>query len=873
MGVKQNASSSRLGEYRRKRAFDETPEPGAEPEAGPESAAQTKAKPEPDGDAGVAEARFVVHEHHARSLHWDLRLERDGALVSWAIPKGIPPDPKSNRLAVHVEDHPLSYIDFAGEIPVGSYGAGEVRIWDAGTYETHKFRNDEVIVTFHGKRLRGKYVLFQTKGKNWMIHRMDPPQSEREAMPERLVPMLAKLSSLPANDEDYGYEIKWDGIRALAFVQGGRMRLENRNGRDVSKQYPELRALGEELGSREAILDGEIVALDEHGRPSFARLQQRMHVSSPSAVRRLASAAPVSYMIFDLLYLDGRGTMGLPYRERRVSLEELDLRGPAWQTPAYHAGEGRELLAAAAEQHLEGVLAKRLDSRYLPGKRSGEWLKIKNVNRQELVIGGWLPGKGSRAGRIGALLMGYYEPDGPARDHRDRKGGPDRRPQVLRYAGRVGTGFKERDLELLGRELQERSRDSSPFTGTQPPRGARFVEPQLVAEIEFAHWTDDRILRHSAYKGLRDDKPASAVVREQEQPADPSPVSAGEGALDEREIVEGRTIVDGRETVDEKAILEIPAFRALIDAGRRVSGGVEIEVEGRTLKLTNLEKVLYPTSGFTKGDLIGYYAQVAPVLLAHLHDRPLTLKRYPNGVREQYFYEKQSPRHRPDWVATTTIYSEHSKREIHYILCQDLPTLLWLANLAAIELHPSLSRAQAIARPTTLAFDLDPGAPANIVECCEVALELREMFDQLGLSSFAKTSGSKGLQVYVPLGGEDDLTYEQTKPFAHAVADLFERRRPELVVSQMAKKLRPGKVLIDWSQNDEHKTTVSVYSLRAKERPTVSTPLDWEEVQSCRERGEEDLLVFDAQHVLERVAKHGDRFAEVLSLRQALPAL
>jgi bifunctional non-homologous end joining protein LigD len=315
-----------------------------------------------------------------------------------------------------------------------------------------------------------------------------------------------------------------------------------------------------------------------------------------------------------------------------------------------------------------------------------------------------------------------------------------------------------------------------------------------------------------------------------------------------------------------------------------VAGGVEIELEGRTLKLTNLEKVLYPKSGFTKGDLIGYYAAIAPVLLPHLRDRALTLKRYPNGVREKYFYEKQSPRHRPDWVQTTTIYSEHSKREIHYVICQDLPMLVWLANLAAIELHPSLSRAEAIARPTTLAFDLDPGPPASIVECCEVALELREMFNELGLSSFAKTSGSKGLQVYVPLGhdeklgDENDLTYEQTKPFAHAVADLFERRHPELIVSQMAKKLRAGKVLIDWSQNDEHKTTVSVYSLRAKEHPTVSTPtvstpLDWEEVQRCREEGDEDLLVFDAGQVLERVAEHGDLFAEVLSLRQALPEL
>jgi bifunctional non-homologous end joining protein LigD len=863
VGVK--ATSPRLGEYRRKRKFDETPEPGPEPEPGaeaePEVEPEANAEAEAHGHAGVAEARFVVHEHHARSLHWDLRLERDGVLVSWAVPKGIPPDPKSNRLAVHVEDHPLSYIDFAGEIPKGSYGAGEVQIWDAGTYEAHKFRKDEVIVTFHGERLHGKYALFQTKGKNWMIHRMDPPESERQAIPEGLVPMLAKLSSLPTDDESYGYEVKWDGIRALAFIQGGRIRLINRNKRDVTTQYPELRALGAELGSREAILDGELVALDEQGRPSFERLQQRMHVSSPSTVRKLASEVPVSYMIFDLLYLDGRSTMELPYRERRASLEQLDLHGPAWQAPAYHAGAGREFLAAAAEQHLEGIVAKRLDSRYRPGKRSGEWLKIKNVNRQELVIGGWLPGKGSRAGKLGALLMGYYEPDEHGR-------------QVLRYAGRVGTGFKERDLEHLGRELEARSRDTSPFTGTQPPRGARFVEPELVAEIEFAQWTREHILRHSSYKGLRDDKPATAVVREQEQPVQGPPVSSGNEATDRNGATDGSEALGGSEATDGSEALNI---RALIEAGRQVTGGVEIELEEHTLKLTNLEKVLYPKTGFTKGDLIAYYAAIAPALLPHIYNRPLTLKRYPNGVHEKYFYEKQSPRHRPDWVATTTIWSEHSKREIHYTLCQDLPTLVWLANLAGIELHPSLSRAEAIGRPTTLAFDLDPGPPANIVECCEVALELREMFDQLGLSSFAKTSGSKGLQVYVPLGDElgdkNDLTYEQTKPFAHAVADLFERRHPELVVAAMAKAERAGKVLIDWSQNDEHKTTVSVYSLRAKEHPTVSTPLDWEEVETCREEHDPELLAFDAAQVLERVAERGDLFAEVLSLRQSLPEL
>jgi bifunctional non-homologous end joining protein LigD len=366
-----------------------------------------------------------------------------------------------------------------------------------------------------------------------------------------------------------------------------------------------------------------------------------------------------------------------------------------------------------------------------------------------------------------------------------------------------------------------------------------------VCEVEFTEWTRAGTLRHPSYKGLREDKAAAEVVRER---------------------------VTASEEIPGPPASETPGVRALIEAGQAVRGGVEVELEGRTLKLTNPDKVLYPKSGFTKADLIDYYAAISPVLLAHLRDRPLTLKRYPNGVEGKYFYEKQSPAHRPEWVQTTTVWSGHSKRDIHYTLCQDLPTLVWLANLADIELHPSLSLAGAPQRPTTLAFDLDPGSPASIVECCEVALELREMFEQLGLSSFAKTSGSKGLQIYVPLNGEE-VTYEQTKPFAHAVADLFQTRRPELVVSAMAKAERGGKVLIDWSQNDEHKTTVSVYSLRAKERPTVSTPVQWTEVESCRDARDPELLVFDAGQVRARVREHGDLFAQVSSLHQMLPEL
>ncbi|HTR88574.1 MAG TPA: non-homologous end-joining DNA ligase [Solirubrobacteraceae bacterium] len=302
---------------------------------------------------------------------------------------------------------------------------------------------------------------------------------------------------------------------------------------------------------------------------------------------------------------------------------------------------------------------------------------------------------------------------------------------------------------------------------------------------------------------------------------------------------------------------------------------MEIEIEGRTLKLTNLEKVLYPDSAFTKGQVIDYYLRIAPVLLAHLRGRPLTLKRYPDGVQGKRFYEKQTPRHRPEWVATVPIASGGrggGARTIDYCLCEDLPTLVWLANLAAIELHPSLSRADRLARPTTLAFDLDPGAPADVVHCCAVALLLHELFEELGLRAFAKTSGSKGLQVYVPLN-ETEVTYAHTKPFAHAVATLMESRRPELVISRMTRTGRRGRVLIDWSQNDEHKTTVAVYSLRAREAPTVSTPISWAEVRACADSGDPAQLRFTAPEVLARVAERGDLFAGVLSLRQRLPEL
>jgi bifunctional non-homologous end joining protein LigD len=473
--------ADKLSDYRRKRDFKGTPEP-----AGGEDV---------ERDAG----RFVIQEHHARRLHWDFRLERDGVLVSWALPKGVPDDPKRNHLAVHVEDHPLSYIDFEGEIPEGNYGAGKVMVWDHGTYDCHKFRDDKVIVTLHGERVEGKYSLFRTRGDDWLIHRMDPPADpDREPMPERVEPMLAKLAKeLPRDDSAYAYEIKWDGIRAILYSESGRVRIESRNLKDITSRWPELRALGRELGSRDAILDGEIVTLDEQGRPSFQRLQSRMHLASESAVRRRMKEVPAAYMVFDLLYLEGRSLMDLPYVERRELLGELDLNGPTWKTPAYHRGDGDKLLEAAAAQGLEGVVAKRLDSRYVPGRRGDAWLKVKKQRSQELVVGGWTPGEGRRRDRLGALLVGHYK-DGQ-----------------LVYAGKVGTGFTEETLKQVGDALASLERKTSPFDGRQPPRGSIFVEPKLVAEVEFSEWTNAGTIRHPSFKGLRYDKDARDVVREE----------------------------------------------------------------------------------------------------------------------------------------------------------------------------------------------------------------------------------------------------------------------------------------------------------------------------------------------------------------------
>jgi bifunctional non-homologous end joining protein LigD len=471
----------KLREYRDKRDPARTPEP----------------VPSSDVPAGAsAGSSFVVQEHHARRLHWDFRLERDGVLVSWALPKGVPDDPAVNHLAVHTEDHPLEYGGFSGTIPRGEYGAGDVTIWDRGTYETVKWEPSEVKVILHGTRLSGSWALFQTKGSQWMIHR------ERQALPVSLTPMLATTGTAPPRyDEKWALEMKWDGVRALAFIETGKLRLMSRTRRDITMAYPELAGLGTSIAHKQVLLDGEIVVFGANGWPEFEALQPRIHVTDAMAAARLASLSPVTYLAFDVLQLDGRPLVDLPYRERRAVLDGLGISGPFWQAPPSFPGEDFAAVQEVSRQHsMEGIVAKRLDSRYLPGSRSDSWLKIKNSRRQEVVVAGWKPGKGNREGQVGSLLVGVHEPDGG-----------------LAYAGHVGTGFTVDTLRMLGQLLAPLRRDTSPFDEPVPPEHARtaiWAEPSLVIDVTFGLWTRAGRMRAPVYKGVRDDIDPEDVIRE-----------------------------------------------------------------------------------------------------------------------------------------------------------------------------------------------------------------------------------------------------------------------------------------------------------------------------------------------------------------------
>jgi bifunctional non-homologous end joining protein LigD len=807
--------TDRLRTYRAKRDPAQTPEPmGRRP-------------PRRQGAP-----RFVIQEHHARSLHWDLRLEHEGVMASWALPKGLPDDPARNHLAVHTEDHPMEYATFEGDIPSGQYGAGAMSIWDHGHYDVEKWSDSEVKFVLHGSRASGGYVLFQTKGKDWMIHRHGA-RATADPLPTSMAPMLATPGTLPEGRAVWAYEVKWDGARAIAWAEGGRVALHSRNGKDVTATFPDLAGLAEHLGMSAVILDGEIVALGEDGRPSFARLQNRLHIADPREARRRAAVDPVDFVAFDLLYAEGRSLLELPYDDRRARLEALGFNGPNFTTTeCFRDISGRDVLQAVTANGLEGVVAKRRTSTYRPGRRSPDWIKVKISTTQDVVIGGWTDGRGERTGELGSLLLGIPEGDG------------------LAYVGKVGTGFSDRARDDLLRSLAELRSEANPFGSTitdAEAKGAHFVRAQLVGEVAYGEWTPAGRLRHPKWKGLRNDMTPDDVTREDSGPDRDEESPDNDSPPDEKPDGDaGGSSPDARQAARRAA----------------ASPPVRVNVGGRELPITNLDKVLFPAVGFTKGQLIDYYARIAPVMLPHLAGRPLTMKRYPDGVEGKFFFEKHAPSHAPRWVKTLTVPSERDG-SIDYAVVNELATLIWAANLGTIEFHVPLWRARAgarklPARPDLMVFDLDPGEGTSIVECCLVARLLFDALADRGQPVYAKTSGMKGLQLYCRAAPK--ATWDTQRDEAHGMAQQLESEHRDLVVSKMRKDLRRGRVLIDWSQNHPTKTTIGVYSVRAAPTPTVSTPVTAEEVERCASQGDPALLKFDSEQVLARVEDLGDLF-------------
>jgi bifunctional non-homologous end joining protein LigD len=776
--VVQSPSVPPLAEYRRKRDPKQTPEPFG---------SKQKSK----------EPIFVVQRHDATRLHYDFRLELDGALASWAVPKGVPMEPGQQHLAVHVEDHPLDYATFEGEIPKGNYGAGTVEIWDSGTYELlERKRNGGLTVRLNGEKLDGVWALVPAKlggdEKNWLILRKRDDDAAPAIKPKRYAPMLASLEKQVPHGEAWLYEVKWDGYRALAYVTGGDVALFSRNDNDLTKRFADVaKAIGKALRTPNAVLDGEVCALNEQGQATFSAMQQGR------------AGTRYVFVAFDLLEVEGEPVLELPLTERRERLERLlDKRIRSVQF-SESFDDGDVLFQAAKDQRFEGVLAKKRQSTYQPGRRSRDWVKVKATNSQEFVIGGYTRGEGRRADSFGALLLGVF----------------DEGSTKLRYVGSVGTGFDDREIKrLLGllRPLETGEPQFDPVP--KPPRVRKgdivWVEPRLVAEVEFVEWTHDHRLRAPSYKGLREDKGPREVHEEEPLPT-------------------------------------------------------ELRKGNRVLKLSNLDKVFFPVERITKGDLLAYYRAVAPVLVPHLKDRPFTMIRYPDGIEGKHFFQKDAPSHMPDWIPTfralvSTRQSPRTQKWVNFPVVNDELALLWMVNMGCIDLNAWYSRVDKPDRPDFVLFDLDPSPDVGIGEVAQVALLVKEALDAFGLVGFPKTSSAEGMHVLVPV--ERRHTFEDTRRFSEIVAGAIARTHRGLATTEWTRSKRRG-VLIDSNQNGEGKTIASVYSVRPRRGAPVSTPLCWEEVNEAL-----DPTQFTMDVVRHRIEEHGDLFEGVLKTKQRLTA-
>ena len=848
--------------------------------------------PEPFGDRRPADGHlFVVHKHSARRLHYDLRLEIDGVLASWAVPKGPSVRHGERRLAVHVEDHPVEYADFEGVIPEGSYGAGPSIVWDRGWFRTlgdrpasEQVARGKLEFELFGFKLRGRWVLARMSGKEreWLLLKKADAFADGdepvETLPESVLSgltveelrdgprkldtlrsrlaasqapqgdvaprpglfMLATLADQPFSDPAWLFEIKYDGVRVLASRAGERVELRGRSGMVVTARYPEVVRALRALPLDRFLLDGEVVALDDRGRSSFQRLQARMNLTRPGDVERASLEVPVSAVFFDALALDGRDLRRLPLEERKACLQLLLPARGVVHFGDHVLAEGREFFDAACAARLEGVVAKKRDSPYV-GKRSRDWLKIKCQLRQEFVIGGYTSPQGSRA-HFGALHLGLYA-DGR-----------------LVYVSKVGTGFDEPTLALVAKRLAPLARATSPFdTGTPAGRGHHWVEPKLVCEVRFTEWTEDGGIRHPTFLGLRDDKRPEDCVRE---------VSAdleGRGARRAGHPSSTTLPTGPRRPPSERSAGAAPRSYGSRKGTRSGEPPAPSRPEDAPdVTITNPKKIFWPDDGYTKAGLVEYYDRIAPFLLPYLKDRPLVLTRYPDGIAGKSFFQKDAPEWIPAWIRTERIHSTAAGRDIDYFVVNDRASLRYVINLGTIPLHMWSSHLGSLERPDWLVLDLDPKA-APFTDVVRVARALHRILDTLELPSYVKTSGKTGLHVLLPLGARYDD--ETTRTFARLLAVLGVEAEPTIATVVRPLRSRGGKVYIDWGQNGHGQTIVAPFSVRPLPGAPVSCPLRWEEVTARLEPAR-----FTIATTPPRVEKLGDPMAPVLRERIDLAA-
>lgn len=839
-----------LERYQAKRKFDRTPEPAGSP-----------------GSPGAEQLQFCVQRHHATRLHYDLRLQVGGVLKSWAVPKGPTLDASGKRLAMLVEDHPLEYGHFEGVIPKGNYGAGSVMLWDTGSYrligpataEEQLARGD---FKFHlsGRKLNGDFALVRLNkkstgskkgsGEEWLLIKKkdafatpgwDPEEfaysvltrrTQQEiaegivdpapapAVPARhqpethtlhgahnavfpspgssgISPMLAQIGKGdPPTGEDWVFEVKWDGVRALCYIDGGKATLVSRKHNVMDRQYPELSILPHHIEASQAILDGEIAALDERGIPSFEKLQKRITVSEAGTIAALTRTHPVVFFAFDLLYLDGYDLRGVPLLERKALLKKLLKTSETIRYSEHFPGPGQDLLEAVREQGIEGILAKRASGTYESG-RSADWLKFKVQSSDSFLLCGFTQGERDL---FGALVLGIYDSG------------------RLKWAGNVGTGFDRKTMRAIHEKLLPLSTPSCPLEPDKnlpKPGTVTWIRPELVCEVRFANWTSEGHLRAPVWLGFRPDIDPADCVREPEgyQPKPPLLASS----------------------VNETSLL----------------------IDGHRLKFTNLPKVFYPREGYQKRDLLNYYDAVAPLLLPHLENRPLSLKRYPNGIDHDFFFQKEVADSFPKWLRTGMADG------VRHVIGHDRATLLFLVNLGCIDHNPWMSRMGSLDSPDYLLIDLDP-QECGYDQIVEAAVLIRGLLDKAELESYPKTTGGDGMHLFVPLA--PGYTYDQVRSFAEALAAIAAHRRPDLFTTprQVSKRAK-GRVYFDWAQIAKGKTISAPYVLRAYPGAPVATPLRWNEV-TPRLRPEN----FNIRNALSRFDRVGDLFSPVLNQRQKL---